>query len=183
MIPAGPDRKRQEAVASLPDRHIARVGMRQRNLHHLPGDECPVLIADLRVLENRFRRVEDAVLRRRDDPAARVRVILVGAATSRDPRLAAFFKQVVDRLPEQFLDVGFFLKSDLLELTRGGGIEESGDGFLATPTGNDGGFRGQRAGCDSGFGNSGLPLACRSASLRLDPLRHVHNPTCRHTHL
>ena len=135
VIPAGPDRKRQEAVAPLPYRHVARVGVRQRYLDDLPGDEGPVLVADLRVLEDRFRGVEDAVLRgreiRADDRKSR---FSWSACASCDPRLSAFFEQVVDRLAEQFLDVGSLLECDLLELTGNGGVEETGDGLLASAT-------------------------------------------------
>src|SRR5262249_52268013 len=66
-IPAGPDREGDEAVAPLPDRHVAGVGVRQRHLHDLAGDERTILVAGLGVLEDRRRGVDDPGMRRADD--------------------------------------------------------------------------------------------------------------------
>ena len=66
MIPARPYGERQITVAPLPDRYIARVGVRQSDLNDLACDESPVEVADLRVIEDGFRRIEDAVLRGRN---------------------------------------------------------------------------------------------------------------------
>ena len=134
VIPAGPDRERQIAVAPLPDRDVARVGVRQRDLHDLAGDEGAVLVADLRVIEDRFRRVEDAVLRGRETLlGAGLQAILLAGRLHAILGLAALLEEVVDRLAEQVLDVRPLVERDLLELAGRGGVEETRDGLLAPP--------------------------------------------------
>ena len=96
VIPSRPDGERQVTVAPLPDRDIARVGVRQGDLDDLASDERPVQVADLRIIENRFGRVEDAVLyasKTLPGDGAR-RVLLAGRLRAIPPRRCVILRHV-----------------------------------------------------------------------------------------
>ncbi len=96
---------------------------------------------------------------------------------------AAFFKEVVDRLAQQFLDVRLFVECDLLELAGGGGVEESGDGLLALVGRECAALIASRR-QPGALAGSALPLAWRRASLRLErfdmfTIPPVYTSTCK----